>query len=114
MQSQRYILTHKTRLHRQALSQTIILPTLPTTDVAIHEVLMEEVIKLLLFCRGEREHLGARELSPRCKVNGMVPCLPWWEFVKGLFGEDISKATVLDQHQILKGLAFLSLLGLLG
>ncbi len=55
-------------------------------DVAIHEVLVEEVIELLLFCRGQGEHPGVRELSPRCKVNGMVPCLPWWEFIEGFFG----------------------------
>ena len=83
-------------------------------DVAIHEVLVEEVIELLLFCRGQGEHPGARELSPRCKVNGMVPCLLRWEFIKGFFGEDISEVTVLDWHHILEGLAFLSLLGLLG
>jgi len=83
-------------------------------DGAICKVLMEEVIKLLLFCRGQGECLGARELSPRCKVNGMVPCLLWWEFIKGFFGEDISEVAVLDWHHILKGLAFLSLLGLLG
>src|SRR5258707_12077014 len=47
-------------------------------DVAICEVLMEEVVKLLLFCRGQGECPGVRELSPRCKVNGMVPCLLWW------------------------------------
>src|SRR5260221_12001912 len=57
---------------------------------------------------------SAGELSPRCKVNGMVPCLPWWEFVKGFIGEDISEVAVLDWHHILKGLAFLSLLGFLG
>src|SRR5260221_1164648 len=34
------------------------------TDVAIHKVLLEEVIKLLLFCRGQGECLGAREFSP--------------------------------------------------
>ncbi len=83
-------------------------------DVAIGEVLMEEVVKLLSFCRGQGECPGARELSPRCEVNGMVPCLLWWEFVKGFFGEDISEVLVLGQYHILEGSAFLSLLGLLG
>src|SRR5260221_14167323 len=35
------------------------------TDVAIHKVLPEEVVKLLLFCRGQGECPGAREFSPR-------------------------------------------------
>src|SRR5258708_32517226 len=35
------------------------------TDVAICKVLQEEVVKLLLFCRGQGECLGAREFSPR-------------------------------------------------
>ena len=65
-------------------------------DVAIRKVLTEEVIKLLLFCRGQGEHLGARE------------------FIKGFLREDISEVMVLDWHHTLEGLAFLSLLGLLG
>src|SRR5258708_3615431 len=44
-------------------------------DAAVRKVLPEEVIKLLLFCRGQGEHLGVREFSPRCEINGMVPCL---------------------------------------
>src|SRR5258708_35737660 len=35
------------------------------TDVAIHKVLLEEVVKLFLFCGGQGERLGAREFSPR-------------------------------------------------
>ncbi len=58
--------------------------------------------------------LGAREFSPRGKVNGMVPCLPWWELVKSLLGEDVSEVAVLDWHHILEGSALLSPLGLLG
>src|SRR6266436_3165512 len=67
-------------------------------DAAIHKVLPEEVVKLLLFCRGQGEHPGAREFSPRCEVNGMVPCLLWWELIKGFLGEDISEVMVLGQH----------------
>src|SRR5260370_13389220 len=48
-------------------------------DAAVRKVLPEEVVKLLLFCRGQGEHLGAREFSPRCEINGMVPCLLQWE-----------------------------------
>ncbi len=83
-------------------------------DVAICKVLPEEVIKLLLFCRGQGECLGVREFSPRCEINGMVPCLPWWELVKGFLGEDISEVMVLGWHHVLKGSAFLSLLRFLG
>src|SRR5258708_29282394 len=59
-------------------------------DVAICKVPLEEVIKLLLFCRGQGEHLGAREFS-------VVPCLPQWELIKGFLGEDISEVMVLGQ-----------------
>src|SRR5258705_4392836 len=83
-------------------------------DVAICKVLLEEVVKLLLFCRGQGECPGAREFSPRCEINGMVPCLPWWELVKGFLGEDISEVMVLGWHHVLKGSAFLSLLHFLG
>ncbi|SRR5258705_8684650 len=79
-------------------------------DAAVHKVLLEEVIKLLLFCRGQGEHLGAREFSLRCEINGMVPCLPWWELIKGFLREDISEVMVLGWHHVLKGLAFPSLL----
>src|SRR5258708_3663602 len=79
-------------------------------DVAICKVLLEEVIKLLLFCRGQGEHPGAREFSPRCEINGVVPCLPWWELIKGFLGEDISEVMVLGQHHVLRRSAFLSLL----
>src|SRR5258708_19141804 len=84
------------------------------TDAAVRKVLLEEVIKLLLFCRGEGECLGVREFSPRCEINGVVPCLPWWELVKGFLGEDISEVMVFGQHHVLRGSAFLSLLCFLG
>src|SRR5258708_829385 len=83
-------------------------------DVAICKVLPAEVIKLLLFCRGQGEHPGVREFSPSCEIDGMVPCLLQWELVKGFLGEDISEVMVLGQHHVLKGLAFLSLLCFLG
>src|SRR5258705_7897421 len=83
-------------------------------DVAIHKVLSEEVVKLLLFCRGQGKHLGVREFSPRCEINGMVPCLLQWELVKGFLGEDISEVVVLGRHHVLGGSAPLSLLSFLG
>src|SRR5258706_16352680 len=70
--------------------------------------------QILLFCRGQGECLGAREFSPRCEINGMVPCLPWWELIKGFLGEDISEVVVLGQHHVLEGSASLSLLHFLG
>src|SRR5260221_6638721 len=84
------------------------------TDAAICKGLPEEVIKLLLFCRGQVECPGAREFSPRCEINGMVPCLLWWELVKGFLGEGIPEVMVLGQHHVLEGLASLSLLCFLG
>src|SRR5258707_15482051 len=79
-------------------------------DAAVCKVLLEEVVKLLLFCRGQGERLGAREFSPRCEINGVVPCLPQWELIKGFLGEDISEVVVLGWHHVLGGLAFFSLL----
>ena len=90
------------------------LPSYHYPTYTIHKVLPEEVIKLLLFCRGQGEHLGVREFSPRCEINGMVPCLLQWELVKGFLGEDISEVVVLGWHHVLGELAFLSLLHLLG
>src|SRR5258708_1537501 len=84
------------------------------TDAAICKVLLEEVTKLLLFCRGQGECPGVREFSPRCAINGMVPCLPWWQLIKAFVGEDISEVMVLGWHHVLRGLAFLSLLHFLG
>src|SRR5260370_24257384 len=64
--------------------------------------------------QGTGECPGAREFSPRCEINGMVPCLPWWELIKGFLGEDISEVMVLGWHHVLKGSASLSLLRFLG
>src|SRR5258707_12370856 len=83
-------------------------------DVAVRKVLLEEVVKLLLVWRGQGEHLGAREFSPRCEINGVVPCLLQWELVKGFLGEDISEVMVLGQPHVLEGSASLSLLHFLG
>src|SRR5260370_39369031 len=44
----------------------------------------------------------------------MVPCLLWWESIKGFLREDISEVMVLGQHHVLEGLAYLSLLHFLG
>src|SRR6266436_7590501 len=64
--------------------------------------------------QGTGESLGVREFSPRCEINGMVPCLLQWELVKGFLGEDISEVMVLGWHHVLRGSAFLSLLRFLG
>src|SRR5260221_9455072 len=67
------------------------------------------------FCSArDRGRPGAREFSPRCEINGMVPCLLQWELIKGFLGEDISEVVVLGQHHVLGGPAFLSLLCFLG
>src|SRR5260221_6356731 len=68
----------------------------------------------LSVLQGTGECPGEREFSPRCEINGVVPCLPWWELVKGFLGEDISEVMVLGQHHVLKGSASLSLLCFLG
>ena len=75
-------------------------------DAAICKVLMEEVVKLLLFCQRQGEHPRAGEFGPRCEVYGMVPCLLWGELIKGLLGEDITKVMVWLQYHVLKGSAF--------
>ena len=56
----------------------------------------------------------SKKFSSRHEVNGMVPCLPWWELVEGRLGEDITKIVVWLQHHVLKGSAFLSFLSFLG
>ena len=83
-------------------------------DAAIHKVLMEEVIKLFLFCWGQGKCPRVGEFSLRCEVYGMVPCLSWGELVKGLLGEDITKVMVQSWHHVLKGSVFLNFLTFLG
>ena len=82
--------------------------------MTIHEILLEEVIELLLFCRREGECPGVGEFSSRCEVYGMVPCLSWGELIEGLLREDIAKVMVWLRYHILKGSAFLGFLTFLG
>ena len=83
-------------------------------DVAIRKVLMEEAVKLFLFCQGQGERPRAGEFSLRCEVYGMIPCLSWGELIKGPLGEDIAKVMVWFWHHVLKGSAFLDFLTFLG
>ena len=83
-------------------------------DATVCKILLEEVIKLLLFCRREGECPRVREFNSRCEVYGMVPCLSWGELVEGLLREDIAKVVVWLQYHVLKGLAFLGFLTFLG
>ena len=83
-------------------------------DAAIRKVLVEETIKLFLFCQGQGEHPRAGEFSLRYEVYGMIPCLLWGELVKGLLGEDITKVMVRSWHHVLKGSVFLDFLTFLG
>src|SRR5258708_21763389 len=58
-------------------------------DSSIGQILSEECIKLLLFCRGEGEHPPSGEFGIRMKLYGVVPCLMRGEMGKGFFGEDV-------------------------
>src|SRR5260221_8049839 len=63
-------------------------------DLSIGQILSEECIKLLLFCRGEGEHPPSGEFGIGMKLYGMVPCLARGEMGKGFFGEDICEVFV--------------------
>src|SRR5258708_28678036 len=63
-------------------------------DSSIGQLLSEECIKLLLFCRGEGECPPSGEFGIGMKLYGMVPCLTRGEMGKGFFGEDICKVFV--------------------
>src|SRR5258706_13486150 len=57
---------------------------------------------------------GSKGVQSQVRGQCMVPCLLWWEFVKGFLREDISEVMVLGWHHVLEGSAYLSLLRFLG
>src|SRR5258708_1673993 len=63
-------------------------------DSSVGQILSEECVKLLLFCRGEGECPLFGEFGIRMKLYGMVPCLTRGEMGKGFFGEDVCKVFV--------------------
>src|SRR5258707_13366893 len=65
------------------------------TDSSIGQILSEECVKLLLFCRGEGECPPSGEFGIGMKLYGMVPCLTRGEMGKGFFREDICKVFVV-------------------
>ena len=56
-------------------------------DSSVHQILLEELIKFLLFGRGEGECPPSREFGIRVEVEfyGMVPCFVRGEVGEGLF-----------------------------
>ena len=54
-------------------------------DPSIHQILSEELIKFLLFSRGEGERPPSREFGIRVELYGMVPCFARGEVGEGLF-----------------------------
>src|SRR5882724_10862314 len=66
------------------------------------KVLFKELIQLFLLDWLQRVYLCAKHLSIWYEFNGMVPCLPIWEFVEGLFGEDVFELLVRLGHYIFK------------
>src|SRR5260370_41095049 len=63
-------------------------------DSSIGQILSEECVKLLLFCRGEGECPPSGEFGIGMKVYGVVPCLTRGEMCKGFFGEDVCEVVV--------------------
>ena len=63
-------------------------------DSSVGQILSEECIKLLLFCRGEGEHPPSGEFGIGMKLYGVVPCLTRGEMGKGFFGEDVCEVFV--------------------
>src|SRR5258706_10086230 len=63
-------------------------------DSSVGQILSEECVKLLLFCRGEGERPPSGEFGIRMKLYGVVPCLMRGEMGKGFFGEDICEVFV--------------------
>src|SRR5260221_9248049 len=65
------------------------------TDLSVGQILSEECIKLLLFCRGEGERPPSGEFGIGMKLYGVVPCLTRGEMGKGFFREDICEVFVV-------------------
>ena len=53
--------------------------------MSVCQVLLEELIKFLLFGGGEGEHPPSREFGIRVKLYGVVPCFARGEVGEGLF-----------------------------
>src|SRR5882724_10582301 len=64
------------------------------------KVLFKELVQLFLLDWHQRVYLRAKHLSVWYEFNGMVPFLTIWEFVEGLFGEDIFELLVRLGHYI--------------
>src|SRR6266481_5826255 len=68
---------------------------LQQADSSVCQILSEELIKFLLFSRGEGECPPSREFGVRVELYGVVPCFARGEVGEGLFGEDICKVLVV-------------------
>src|SRR5258707_11825888 len=78
-------------------------------DSSVGQILSEECIKLLLFCRGEGEHPPSGVFGIGMKLYGIVPCLTRGEMGKGFFREDICEVFVALWNGALR---WMDLLGL--
>src|SRR5258707_1881552 len=65
------------------------------TDSSIGQILSEECVKLLLFCRGEGECPPSGEFGIGMKLYGMVPCFLRGEMGTGFFREDVCQVFVV-------------------
>ena len=66
------------------------------------KVLFKELVQLFLLDWCQRVHLHAKHFSILYEFNGMLPFLTIWEFVEGLFGEDVFELLVRLGHYIFK------------
>src|SRR5882724_11073580 len=66
------------------------------------KVLLKELVQLFLLDWRQRVLLCAKHLSIWYEFNGMVPFITIWEFVEGLFGEDVFELLVRFGHYIFK------------
>ena len=64
-------------------------------DSSVGQILSEECVKLLLFCRGEGECPPSGEFGIGMELYGVVPCLTRGEMGKGFFGEDVCEVFVV-------------------
>jgi len=63
---------------------------------------LQETSELMLFDWNQRVDLGAECLSIWDKFDGVVPFLPIWEFVEGLFSKDVFELLVRLGNYILE------------
>ena len=66
-----------------------------TDGFVVGQILSEEHVKLLLFCRGEGERPPSGEFGIRMELYGVVPCLMRGKMGKGFFGEDVCEVFVV-------------------